>query len=87
MCLGELGRVVERHDDVAVVRTNRGTFAAAVLLAPDVAVGDHVLVHSGQVLSVLDAEEADHAAALRTALDPTRPPSSGSTPTPTEPGG
>lgn len=66
MCLGELGRVVERHDDVAVVRTNRGTFAAAVLLAPHVVVGDHVVVHSGQVLSVVGAGEAAEAAVLRT---------------------
>ena len=69
MCLGELGRVVERHDDVALVRTNRGTFATAVLLAPHAAVGDHVVVHSGQVLSVIGAEEAAAAATLRARPD------------------
>lgn len=70
MCLGELGRVVERHDDVAVVRTNRGTFPAAVLLAPHVAVGDHVVLHSGQVLSVVGAQDAADAALLRTGTEP-----------------
>lgn len=73
MCLGELGRVVDRRDDVAVVRTGRGTVLASVLLAPGVQPGDHVLLHSGQVLSVVGAEEADHAAALRAGTQPTRP--------------
>ena len=74
MCLGELARVVERHDDIALVRTNHGESAASVLLAPHVVVGDHVVVHSGQVLSVVGAEEADHAAQLRTGNHPTPTP-------------
>lgn len=79
MCLGELGRVVERHADVALVRTNRGTIAASVLLAPHVVVGDHVVLHSGQVLSVVGAEHAEQAAALRTGKDPTAPTSTTTT--------
>lgn len=78
MCLGELGRVVERHDDVALVRTSRGTIAASVLLAPHVGVGDHVVLHSGQVLSVVGAEQAQQAAVLRTGTDPSDRP--GTTP-------
>lgn len=70
MCLGELGRVVERHADVAVVRTSRGTFPASVLLAPHVVVGDHVVLHSGQVLSVVGADEAAEATVLRTGNHP-----------------
>lgn len=65
MCMGELGRVVERHADVALVRTNHGEIAVSVLLSPDVGVGDHVVVHSGHVLSVVSADAAVHATRLR----------------------
>ena len=65
MCLGELGRVVSVDGDVAVVHTARGAHDASLLLAPAVAVGDDVVVHSGHVLSVVTADEAATAAALR----------------------
>ena len=70
MCLGDLGVVTgfvpERAGrDVVVVDTVRGTVEASILLAPHTRRGDHVVVHSGHVLQVIDAARAGEAALLR----------------------
>lgn len=77
MCLGDLGVVTgfvpERAGrDVVVVDTVRGAVEATILLAPHTRRGDHVVVHSGHVLQVLDADRANEAALLRRGS--TRPP-------------
>jgi hydrogenase maturation factor len=67
MCWGELGIVVTVDDvaDSALVRTARGVVRASVLMTPEARQGDHVTVHSGHVLSVLDATAAKEAGELR----------------------
>lgn len=68
MCFGELGVVVERAGDAVSVRTDRGLLDASVLLAPQAAPGDHVVVHSGHVVEVVSGDRAAVATDLRTAM-------------------
>lgn len=68
MCLGVPGRI-EAVDETAALRTGVVDFGGArreVCLAyvPDAGVGDHVLVHVGFALAVLDPEEAERTRAL-----------------------
>ena len=69
MCLGTLGRIGRVWDEggvpMAAVDAAVGEVAACLLYHPDAVVGDHVLVHMGFVLEVLDADRASEAAAIR----------------------
>ena len=69
MCLGTLGKVVERWDvgdiPMAKVATDRGEQAASLMYHPGVAVGADVLTHMGFVADVLDPERAADARSLR----------------------
>lgn len=61
MCLGVPGRILEVADDE--LRTARVAFgevvkAASLALVPEARVGQHVLVHAGMALEVLDEEAA-----------------------------
>lgn len=71
MCFGELGVVEERRDDVAVVRTDRGLVEVTLLLTPDASVGDHLVLHSGHALEVVERSRARDAAQLRQAMQAT----------------
>ena len=62
MCLGTTGVVTSLRDDdgvaMALVDTGAGQVIPACLLTcPEALVGDTVLIHSGYVLQVVDAEE------------------------------
>ncbi|MFN8039041.1 MAG: HypC/HybG/HupF family hydrogenase formation chaperone [Acidimicrobiales bacterium] len=68
MCLGVPGQVTS-IDDAAALATGIVDFGGArreVCLAfvPEVQVGDHVLVHVGFALSVLDPDDAARTRAL-----------------------
>lgn len=56
MCTGELGVVtgLDATGDSATVRVAGAARRASLLLQPQVRVGDHVLVHTGFVLEVVD---------------------------------
>ena len=66
MCLGIPGRVTTRHEDrgtpMATVDFGGVTKQVCLAYAPEAVVGDHVIVHAGFAISVLD--EAAAAAAL-----------------------
>jgi hydrogenase maturation factor len=69
MCLGEIGVVtaVDRAPDAptATVRVRESDRTASLLLRPDVEVGQHVVLHTGYVVEVLDPSEAASALELR----------------------
>ena len=82
MCLGDLGVVVgfapdRTRRDAVVVDTVRGHVEASILMAPDTRPGDHVVVHSGHVLQVIDAARAGEAALLRQGAGEAAPPRQG----------
>lgn len=64
MCVAYPGQVLEIANDMALVETDRRTQRASLLLVPEVAVGDWVIVASGAVLQVLDPGEASEIRAL-----------------------
>lgn len=63
MCLGIPGRIIERHDDAGLAMgvVDFGGVRRSVCLeyvAPEVAVGDYVIVHVGFAISKVQEEEA-----------------------------
>jgi hydrogenase expression/formation protein HypC len=51
-------RIVSIDGGVATIEAGGLTQRARLMLVPQAAVGDHVLVHAGYAITVLDAEEA-----------------------------
>ena len=66
MCLTAPGRVLAVDGEMALVDLDGARRRASLVLLPDAAVGDWVLVASGLVLEVLDQAEVD---ALQHLLD------------------
>jgi hydrogenase expression/formation protein HypC len=63
MCLAVPGRILDITGDDAVTRVGRADFGGLVkeinlAFVPEAMVGDHVLVHVGFAISVLDEAEA-----------------------------
>ena len=66
MCIAYPGQVLEIVDGSALVETDQRRRRASLLLVPETAVGDWVVVSAGTVLRVLDPEEANE---IRSMLD------------------
>lgn len=64
MCVAYPGQVLEVANDMALVETDRRRQRASLLLVPEVAVGDWVIVASGTVLQIVDPDEATEIRAL-----------------------
>ena len=58
MCLAVPMRIVSIDHGVATIEADGLTQRAGLMLVPEAAVGDFVLVHAGFAITVLDAEEA-----------------------------
>ena len=58
MCLAIPAEIVQIEDEMAVVRVGDALRKASVMLLPEVAVGDYVIVHAGFALHRVDPEEA-----------------------------
>ncbi len=57
MCIPSIDRIVEI--DGTEARTERaGSPRISLLCAPSAQVGDHVMIHAGYAIRILDAEEA-----------------------------
>ena len=73
MCLGAVGRVTrvwaEAGVPMALVRTGDQEAPVCLLYVPEAGEGDHVLVHMGVAVELLDEAEAAGALALRDAAD------------------
>lgn len=65
MCLALPARIVERlDDDQALVDLGGVRKSVSLALVPDARVGDHVIVHVGHAIGLLDPEEAERTLAL-----------------------
>lgn len=64
MCVTYPGQVLEVGDDRALVEIDGRRRRASLLLVPEVAVGDWVIVATGLVLEIVDPEEATAMLAL-----------------------
>ena len=71
MCLGAIGRVTKVWVDAGVhmglVRTGDRETPVCLLYVPEAGEGDHVLVHMGMAVELLDEAEAAATLALRDA--------------------
>lgn len=84
MCIAYPGQVLEIDSGMALVETDQRRRRASLLLVPETAVGDWVVVSAGTVLRVLDPGEAteirnllDEAARAEAALRGIPPPDGG----------
>ncbi len=57
--LAQVGRIARIEGEIAKVDLGGGTIVDANMGLVEAKVGDHVLVHAGYVISVLDMEEAN----------------------------
>jgi hydrogenase expression/formation protein HypC len=64
MCVTAPGRVRDVANEMAVVEIDGRQRRASLLLVPDVAVGDWVIVAAGTVLEVLEPGEAAEILAM-----------------------
>ncbi len=64
MCVAYPGQILQIADDMAVVETEQRRRRASLLLVPEAAVGDWVIVSAGTVLQILDPDEASEIRAL-----------------------
>ena len=64
MCVTYPGQVLEVGADSALVEIDGRRRRASLLLVPEVAVGDWVIVATGTVLEIVDPEEATEMLAL-----------------------
>ena len=65
MCLAVPAKVVEIQDQLASVEENGVRRAASLMLLPEAAIGDYVLVHAGFAMQIVDEEEVRAMEALR----------------------
>ena len=58
MCLAVPAKIVEKKDFLAVVDISGVQRQVSLMLLPEAAVGDFVLVHAGFAMQVIEAEDA-----------------------------
>jgi hydrogenase expression/formation protein HypC len=58
MCLAVPGKVIDKAADEATVDLQGNRLKVSLVLTPEAAVGDWVLVHAGFAISQLDEQEA-----------------------------
>ena len=65
MCLAVPARVISIDDQLASVEVQGVRRAASLMLLPEAAVGDYVLVHAGFAMQIVEPDEAERIEALR----------------------
>jgi hydrogenase expression/formation protein HypC len=70
MCVTYPGQVLEVAGDMAVVDIDHRRRRASLLLVPEVAVGDWVIVSAGTVLDIVDPDEASQILAMLNEAQP-----------------
>lgn len=58
MCLAVPAKITERSEFLATVDISGVTRQVSLMLLPDAAVGDYVLIHAGFAIQSIDEEEA-----------------------------
>lgn len=64
MCLAVPARIIEIKDSLATVEVRGVQREASLMLLPEAAVGDYVLVHAGFAMQLIDKQAAEEADAL-----------------------
>lgn len=63
MCVGVPAKVMEKHEYSAVVDVMGTQTTVGTIFVPDVQLGDYVIVHAGQAMSIIDEEFAQNSVA------------------------
>lgn len=58
MCVGVPAKVIEKAEYSAVVDVMGSKMTVGILFVPEVELGDYVIVHAGQAMSIVDEEYA-----------------------------
>lgn len=58
MCVGVPAKVIEKHEYTAVVDVMGSTTTVGIIFVPEVELGDYVIVHAGQAMSIIDEQYA-----------------------------
>ncbi|RBW70965.1 HypC/HybG/HupF family hydrogenase formation chaperone [Bacillus taeanensis] len=58
MCVGVPAKVIETEERKALVDVLGSKMNVGILFVPEVKVGDYVIIHAGQALTVVDEEFA-----------------------------
>lgn len=58
MCIGVPAVVIEKHEYTALVDVMGSRMVVGTILLADYQVGDYVIVHAGQAMTVVDEEYA-----------------------------
>ncbi|MGJ7921807.1 HypC/HybG/HupF family hydrogenase formation chaperone [Neobacillus sp. LXY-4] len=58
MCVGVPAKVIEKHEYTAVVDVMGSQTTVGIIFIPEVEIGDYVIVHAGQAMSIVDEEYA-----------------------------
>ena len=58
MCVGVPAKVIEKQEYSAVVDVMGAQTTVGIIFIPEVQVGDYVIVHAGQAMSVVDEQFA-----------------------------
>ena len=64
MCLAFPAKVIEIKDSLAKVELSGVTRDVSLMLLPETKVGDHVLVHAGFAMQIVQQKEVDEMLAL-----------------------
>ncbi|WP_210365066.1 HypC/HybG/HupF family hydrogenase formation chaperone [Bacillus sp. REN3] len=58
MCVGVPAKVIEKHEFTAMVDVMGSKTTVGTIFIPEVELGDFVIVHAGQAMSIIDEEYA-----------------------------
>lgn len=58
MCVGVPAKVIEKYEYNAVVDVMGSQTTVGIIFIPEVQVGDYVIVHAGQAMSIVDEQYA-----------------------------
>ncbi|MEH7885783.1 HypC/HybG/HupF family hydrogenase formation chaperone [Bacillus sp. JJ1609] len=63
MCVGVPARVIEKNEYNAVVDVMGSTTTVGIIFIPEVELGEYVIIHAGQAMSIIDEEYARQSVA------------------------
>ncbi|MEH7441575.1 HypC/HybG/HupF family hydrogenase formation chaperone [Bacillus sp. JJ1122] len=63
MCVGVPARVIEKNEYTAVVDVMGTTTTVGIIFIPEVKLGEYVIIHAGQAMSIIDEEYARQSVA------------------------
>lgn len=63
MCVGVPAKVVKKGDYHAIVDVMGSQTTVGIIFVPDVELGDYVIVHAGQAMSIVDETYAKQSVA------------------------